>query len=165
MKITLLGTGGMFSLMNFHTNYLVQDQSRPNGTPPCLLVDCGSDIRMSLAALGLTFDNVDAVYITHCHADHSGGLQYLAFSSISRPVDAPKIKLYCVRDLIEPLVDNIPLLVETATRGHQIIDALITAKGDSVSGLPSFALLVSPAIKKHRIYRCAPHDLCRKIFR
>ena len=42
---------------------------------------------------------------------------------------------------------------------------LITAMGDSVSGLPSFAPLVSPAIKKHRIYRCAPHDLCRKIFR
>src|SRR5699024_11356861 len=41
---------------------------------------------------------------------------------------------------------------------------LILSMGDSASGLLSFAPLASPAAKKHRIYRRAPHDLCRKIF-
>ena len=41
---------------------------------------------------------------------------------------------------------------------------LIISMGDSASGLLSFAPLASPAAKKHRIYRRAPHDLCRKIF-
>lgn len=95
MIITTLGTGGMYSLKSFHSNYLV---SAP-GHRGFMLVDCGSDIRMSLAALGLGFDDIDAVYVTHCHADHAGGLQYLAFASMFRPAEAPKIKLYCHGDI------------------------------------------------------------------
>lgn len=85
----------MYTLKSFHTNYLV---SAP-GNDGYMLVDCGSDIRMSLATLNVPMSMISAVYITHCHADHAGGLQYLAFSSIFRPAGAAKIKLYCSAQL------------------------------------------------------------------
>lgn len=100
MKITALGTGGMYTLSSFHTNFLVQSDWKSNRY---MLVDCGSDIRLSMAALGVRFDNIAAVYITHEHPDHAGGLAYLAYASISRPEGAPKIKLYCVSGLVDRL--------------------------------------------------------------
>ena len=98
MKITTLGTGTMFTLKNFHTNYLVQTSSEGY-----MLVDCGTDIRMALAALDISMGSIDAVYITHEHADHAGGLPYLAYHSISRYPYQKKIALYADPDLLQAL--------------------------------------------------------------
>lgn len=56
-----------------------------------LLIDCGGDIRFSLYEQGLTGKDIQAVFISHLHADHTGGLEWLAFNSYfgnskSRPV-------------------------------------------------------------------------------
>lgn len=59
------------------------------------------------------------------------------------------------------------IVVEELIAGYAILtvpEALV----DTVSDTPeieSFAPLVFPAAKKHRIYRYEPHGLCRKIFR
>jgi ribonuclease BN (tRNA processing enzyme) len=101
MKMTALGTGGMYSLKNFDTNFCV----RRSGTDyrRVLLVDCGSRINMSLAAVGMSIDDVDAVYITHEHPDHAGGLPYLAYRSIWRSPRRNRIKLYATPELLERL--------------------------------------------------------------
>jgi ribonuclease BN (tRNA processing enzyme) len=46
-----------------------------------LLIDCGSDVRFSLAAAGLGPRDISDIYISHLHADHVGGLEYMGFSS------------------------------------------------------------------------------------
>ena len=45
-----------------------------------LLIDCGTDARHSLHELGLSYKDIEHVYISHLHADHAGGLEWLGFS-------------------------------------------------------------------------------------
>lgn len=47
----------------------------------CLLIDCGFGVRDTgerLARLGLGFENLDAILVTHEHSDHSKGVAALA---------------------------------------------------------------------------------------
>jgi len=56
-------------------------QVRGDGAPTHLLVDCGLGIReldKRLAAAGMLAEQVDAIFITHEHADHIGCAQRLA---------------------------------------------------------------------------------------
>lgn len=74
MHFQFLGTGSAFTQKNFQTNFLI----RANGKR--LLVDCGGDIRHSLSKAGYTHRAIDQLYISHQHADHIGGLEWLAFN-------------------------------------------------------------------------------------
>lgn len=51
---------------------------RPNGR--VLLVDCGPGTLRSLAACGHTLDRIDAVLLSHEHADHVADLVHLLFA-------------------------------------------------------------------------------------
>lgn len=46
-----------------------------------MLVDCGTDCRRMMARVRLTHKDIDAIYISHLHADHVGGLEAMAFLS------------------------------------------------------------------------------------
>jgi ribonuclease BN (tRNA processing enzyme) len=76
VTITFLGSGSAFTVgdNNYHSNILV---SHKNSN---LLVDCGSDVRFSLHDQGLDHNAIEAVYISHLHADHAGGLEWLGFN-------------------------------------------------------------------------------------
>jgi len=91
VKLTFLGSGSAFAVDdNFHSNVLVE---APSGKK--LLIDCGSDARRSLAAVGFGHDDIDAVYISHLHSDHSGGLEWLAFTTkFSRSCHRPKLIIH-----------------------------------------------------------------------
>lgn len=80
MKLTWLGTGNAFTTANHQTNALIEFDRGYK-----LLVDCGGDIRFSLARVGFSYLDINGVYISHLHADHIGGLEYLAFSSYFDP--------------------------------------------------------------------------------
>jgi len=73
VKITFLGSGSAFCLKNFQSNILIEIDGKK------LLFDCGSDIRWSLSEQKLSILDVDAIYISHLHSDHIGGLEYAAF--------------------------------------------------------------------------------------
>jgi len=77
MKLTFLGTGSAFTVGadNFQSNMVLENDQGKR-----LLIDCGSDVRWSLHAVGLSYKDIDAVYISHLHADHTGGLEWLAFT-------------------------------------------------------------------------------------
>lgn len=82
MKITFLGSGSAFCMDNWQSNMLIEMEScegYPDGVK--MLFDCGGDIRWSLAEHELKATDIDAVYISHLHADHIGGLEWLAFMS------------------------------------------------------------------------------------
>lgn len=70
-----------------------------------LLIDCGTDARKSLFAQGYTHSDINAVYISHLHCDHTGGLEWLGFSK--RFIDCVKPSLYISNDLIDALWDKV----------------------------------------------------------
>jgi len=89
MKVTFLGTGSAFCMENYQTNALVECD---NGYR--LLIDCGGDIRFSLAEVGLSYLDIDGVYVSHLHADHIGGLEYMAFATFFDPRYAKRPDLF-----------------------------------------------------------------------
>jgi ribonuclease BN (tRNA processing enzyme) len=106
MRLKFLGTGSAFTLENFQSNAILEIDGKK------LLIDCGGDIRFSLAAAGITVTELDAIYVTHQHADHWGGAEYIAYTSFFHPgciVNAArrKIKLFAHRSVRIRLFDSL----------------------------------------------------------
>ena len=69
LDVALLGTGGMMPLPGrFLTSMLCRVHGR------MLLVDCGEGTQVTLKLLGWGYKQIDAIAITHFHADHISGL-------------------------------------------------------------------------------------------
>jgi ribonuclease BN (tRNA processing enzyme) len=94
MKIQFIGVGSAFTSARYYqSNMLITARSGKK-----LLLDCGSDARLALAELaaddcGRPTQVIDAVYISHLHADHIGSLEWLAFSTYFNP-SVPKPRLF-----------------------------------------------------------------------
>ncbi|WP_240545963.1 MBL fold metallo-hydrolase [Paenibacillus artemisiicola] len=73
MDIQMLGTGSAFAKTYFNTNALIYTDSHT------LMLDCGTTAHQSLHRLGKPLSDIDAVLISHIHADHVGGMEELAF--------------------------------------------------------------------------------------
>lgn len=101
MKIQFIGVGSAFTLTNYQSNLLVISDSGKK-----LLVDCGSDARFALQELGLTHRDIDSLYISHLHADHVGGLEWLGFATKFDP-QCPNPHLYISRYLKNELWHNV----------------------------------------------------------
>ena len=103
MKLTFIGSGSAFTLGtdNFHSNMLLSDDANNR-----LLIDCGSDARWALDKLGLSHKDITDVYISHLHADHAGGLEWLAFTS-KFDSSSKKPNLYICEKLVTDLWDKV----------------------------------------------------------
>ena len=99
MKLIFLGTGSAFTLNNFQSNILIEHNEKK------LLLDAGSDIRFSLQNMNLTYRDIDAVYVSHLHADHAGGIEYLGFCSYFDPTKE-KITLFGSGEVLRTGWDN-----------------------------------------------------------
>lgn len=78
MKLIFLGTGSAFTVGdgNYQSNMVLENDQKER-----LLIDCGSDARHSLFEQGLVYQDINSVYISHLHADHVGGLEWLSLTS------------------------------------------------------------------------------------
>lgn len=95
MHITMLGTGSAFAKRYNNNNALIEvDGYR-------LLVDCGITLPKALHEAELDFAQLDAVLISHIHADHVGGLEELAFQMMFRYQRKPV--LYIAEELVQPI--------------------------------------------------------------
>ncbi|MBO9997830.1 MAG: ribonuclease Z [Cyanobacteria bacterium SID2] len=99
MQLIFLGSGSAFTVGddNFQSNMLLVS---PNGRR--LLIDCGSDIRFSLRKCGFKYGDVTDIYISHLHADHVGGMEFMGFSTKFDP-RCSRPKLHLCEDLVAPL--------------------------------------------------------------
>lgn len=104
MKITFLGVSSALSVgyKNFHSNMLI---SSDNFYEKSILVDCGGDVRHALYELGLAAKDINAVYISHLHADHVGGLEWLAFSKYFK--ENTRLPLFISKDQVQMLWNNV----------------------------------------------------------
>lgn len=102
MKLTFLGVCSALSVgyKNFQSNMLIESTNAKH-----LLIDCGGDVRNSLHELGYTSSTIDAVYISHLHADHVGGLEWLGFSKFF--IDKQQPELYISQDQSARLWNNV----------------------------------------------------------
>ena len=101
MELQFLGSGGAFTTENYHSNMVLTDD---NGYK--LLIDCGTDIRHSLKEAGLNFQDFDAIYISHLHGDHAGGLEFIGFASYFTP-DCPKPTVFISKLMAAPLWNQV----------------------------------------------------------
>ncbi|MFE4714256.1 MBL fold metallo-hydrolase [Paenibacillus sp. NPDC056722] len=70
--IMMLGVGNGFVKSTYHNNALLEVEGRR------FLIDCGALAWHSLYELGLGFEDIDGIFITHLHYDHCGGLDEAA---------------------------------------------------------------------------------------
>ncbi|MBA2648382.1 MAG: MBL fold metallo-hydrolase [Legionella sp.] len=91
MKLQFLGSGAAFVPIteNYQSNMILESFSGRK-----LLIDCGTDARHSLKAAQLSYKDIDAIYISHFHADHVGGLEWLAFRTKFETDFRPKLYIH-----------------------------------------------------------------------
>lgn len=75
-RLTFVGTGDAFGSGGRFNTCLHVDM----GSPP-FLVDFGSTSLTALKQLGIAYGDVEAILVTHLHADHAGGLPSLLLES------------------------------------------------------------------------------------
>lgn len=99
MILKFAGVGSAFTTEDFfQTNAVVVDER----TGKCLLIDCGSDARFSLSRIGVGLKDIEHVYISHLHADHAGGLEWLGFCTKFDP-SVERLVLHAVSELLPEL--------------------------------------------------------------
>ncbi len=101
MKIRFIGVGSQFSGQELYQSNMVI--TSPTGKR--LLIDCGGDARFALAECGLQLKDLDAVYISHLHADHIGGMEWLALNTYFAP-ERRRLPLFGEKNLLGRLWDH-----------------------------------------------------------
>jgi ribonuclease BN (tRNA processing enzyme) len=104
-SIQFLGVGNAFTLpidgdfnkCDWQSNLLLIAESGKK-----LLLDCGSDIRFSLTQAGYSLGDIDALFVSHAHADHIGGMEWQAFGTYFNPA-LKRPDLFCADGLDGPL--------------------------------------------------------------
>lgn len=99
MKLLFTGVGGAFADdTQYQTNAVLLDEHGKKG----MLIDCGSDARHALKLQGIVLRDIDAVYISHLHSDHVGGMEWLAFSTYFNPT-LKRPTLFCDHKLMRQM--------------------------------------------------------------
>lgn len=102
--IKFLGVGGAFApISKGNSNMLLTSRGKH------MLIDCGGSVQYTLKdEFGVDPRDIDALWISHLHADHIGSMEWFAFYRHFLPKkdeagNAVKPKLYTVGSLMEEL--------------------------------------------------------------
>lgn len=87
MKITALGVGSCLSMQNLNSSFLLEIGDIK------ILFDCGYDTKEQLKSNNLSVNDLDGVYVSHCHMDHCAHLEWLGYMALY--VCNKRLKLYC----------------------------------------------------------------------
>ncbi len=102
-QLLFLGTSAAFVTdpNNFQSNLLLSNRMGNR-----LLIDCGTDARRALNLHGFSHKEINNVFISHLHADHAGGLEWLAFSHKFNDHGISKPNLYISASLVDTLWEH-----------------------------------------------------------
>ena len=102
LKIIFLGSGSAFTVGdgNYQSNLLLQKDD------DTMLIDAGSDLRFSLYEQHLNYLDIRNIYISHLHADHIGGLEWLAINTFFDHTYEGKPTLFASEHIINDLWNN-----------------------------------------------------------
>jgi len=126
IDVTLLGTGGMMPLPD---RYLTSLYVRSDGR--AVLIDCGEGTQTAIRSASLRFKCIEALLITHYHADHVSGLPGLLLTlgnegrelplhiygpvGLARVVSAARVIVSELKyEIILHEIDNAPICFEAA---------------------------------------------------
>lgn len=99
-KLRFIGVGSAFAGPKLgQSNMLIESGEKK------LLVDCGCRCQDMLAQAKVSLDQIDAVYITHLHADHVGGMEWMAFCTFFPP-NLKRPALFGIDTLLQQLWNN-----------------------------------------------------------
>lgn len=76
MRITWNGTGAAWSYHWGNSSAVIESNGKR------VLIDCGHTAPARLAQMGLTLQDLDAVFVSHLHGDHCYGLEEWGFRSL-----------------------------------------------------------------------------------
>lgn len=95
--LTFLGTGCGWPMTDrFHSSLLLEEGGRR------WLLDAGEPCSHRLKAMGVPFDSLDAVFISHGHSDHLSGLPMLIQGAWLEGRGRP-LPIYLPRELVAPV--------------------------------------------------------------
>lgn len=155
MQITFAGTGDAFGAGGrFNTCFHMRSSAAT------FLIDCGASALVSLHRLNLDPDEIDAIFISHLHGDHFGGLPNLLMEAHyvnkrTRPLVLAgpygfRDRLMAAMEALYPDSSKIPwkfdlTLVQLATDAEKHICGVGVRpfEVDHFSGAPSCALRIS----------------------
>ena len=130
-RLTILGSGDAFSGCGCNAAYLVDDR---------VLVDCGAPVQVLLPRAGVAVSALDAVLLTHFHADHTFMLPVLlgarAFTGDRRPgltiAGPPGTREYVVRLLTAGYGHHLVELIEAHVQPQWLVlqDGVTTSVGE-----------------------------------
>jgi len=125
LRLKVLGSGS-FSCdpaLNFHSMYMLEWMKAGEGYYKRMLLDCGSDFKHAYYFHKESLQDIDAVYVSHLHGDHVGGIEFLALMRyFSKSADDPKAKIYGDSDVLRALWNNTLSGGLDTLASHQIKD-------------------------------------------
>lgn len=142
MNLQMLGTGNAFAKKYFNNNALFYVEGRT------VMLDCGITAPLSLHQLNKTFNDIDALLISHIHADHIGGIEEFAFQM--KFVHKRKPLLFVPAVIIETLWETSlkgGLLQDEFSKLEDYFEVRLLHEGAATEIVPGFT--VEPILTKH----------------
>ncbi len=84
MILTVLGSGSAFSAPHRYNSCCLLEAGETK-----IMIDCGSDALRAVQKAGVDLSQIQAIFITHMHADHCGGLPAVVTAMHVADRDAP----------------------------------------------------------------------------
>lgn len=107
MKIKFLGVGGAFAPITKGNSNMLLTENNKN-----FLVDCGTTAQYIIRdEWKMSHSDIDTVWVSHLHADHIGGLEWMALMSYFVPKKDSdgltiKPKMFAMREIMQELWES-----------------------------------------------------------